>query len=446
MVALSEHFNFKKIFKIVAAPIAMMVFTSLYTIVDGFFVSSVAGTDAFSGLNLIFPYYAVFSCVGFMFGSGGAALVGKIRGEGDGVKADRYFSLIVYTTIAVGFILGVIMYFTTEPVAIALARISSENSEKMVEAAITYGKTMSLGMVFICLQYLFQPFFNVAERPGTCFFFMLTAGLSNVLFDYIYIVVARLGINGAALATIQGQFIAGVIPIFYFIFNKRLPIHIGKTRFEIKPLLQTCYNGMSEFVSQIASAVLGFVYNMQLLKYAGPTGVAAYGVMLYLNFVFMAIFIGYSMGVAPIIAYNYGAKNPKEISNIWKKSLILIGITGIVMFAISIIGSDLLASLFSNGNQEMHRITTNGIRIFSFIYLTAGFSIFASNFYTSLNNGTISAIISLVRVAIFEVSAVLLLPLLWNVNGIWAAGPFAEIGSTIVTIFFFIKMRKRYQY
>ena len=445
-VSLSDHFTYGKIFHIVIGPVLMMIFSSFYSVVDGIFLSNYAGDGAFSGVNLIFPYIMILGGVGFMLGTGGTALVSKTLGEKKKEEASSYFSLVVYATIVIGALFIVFGYFTVEPFVKMMASLSSMNTETMIDSALRYGRTMMLGIMFFMLQNVFQSFFSGAEKPFTGFLFIAGAGVTNIILDWLFIAILNWKVEGAAIASICGQIIGGVLPIFYFVLNKKLPIHLGKCKFEIKPLLKVFANGSSEFASNIASSVVSTCYNMQLLRYIGPAGVSAYGVCMYINYLFMAIFIGYSVGMAPVVGYNYGAKNHEELHNVFKKSILIVGITGLIMFALGELLGPIFGSAFSNGDATLQTLSSKALSIFSFIYLTAGFSIFGSSFFTALNNGLISAVISMVRSFVFELVTVWLLPLLLESDGVWAAGPIAEIGSISLTLFFFIRERKRYRY
>ena len=445
-VSLSDHLTYKKVFFATFPSILMMVFSSVYSVIDGLFVSNFVGTDAFSGINLVFPMIAILWGIGFMFGSGGSALVGKTLGEGDKEKANSIFSFVIYALVTFSVIFAIIGYFLVEPFTRWMASLSSDKSESMVDTAIVYGHILALALPFAMLQNVFQSFFVTNERPITGFLFILAGGISNIVLDALFIAGLKWGVIGAAVATVIGQVIAGIGPIFYFIFKKDSLLNLGKTRFDIKVLGKTMSNGSSEFVSNIASSIVSLCYNAQLLVYVGTNGVSSYGIIMYLSYVFMAIFMGYSVGMAPIVSYNYGAQNKEELHNIFVKSMIVIGVAGLAMFGISEGVGPAIVSLFADGNNELYEIGSNAFHIYSFVFLTAGFSIFGSGFFTALNNGLVSAIISIVRALIFELIAVWTLPLWLGVNGIWAAGPFAEIASTAMTIFFYIKEKKKYGY
>ena len=426
----------------------MVLFSSFYTIADGIFLSQKGGEGAFSGANLIFPLLMIFGSFGFMFGSGGSALVSKTLGEKDPERANRYFSLIVYTAFLSGILLATIVYFIVEPVANFFVSIekAGSSSQEMISCAIEYGHILALGLPLFILQNTFTSFFSTAQKPGLGFFVTFLAGITNIVFDAIFIMGLNLSVTGAAIATVMGQGLGAILPILYFFFSKKSLIHLGKTKFEAKTLLKVMSNGSSEFVSNTASAIVGLTYNIQLLRYIGENGVASYAVLQYIGYLFMAIYLGYSIGLAPAVGYHYGAKNKEELHNLLKRSLIFLAIAGLTMFALAESLALVLASLFSGGQESLREISLRAIRIYCFIFLTAGFSIFASSYFTALSNGLVSAIISFVRTFGFELLFVFTLPLLWQADGIWAAAPFAEIGSSAITAFFFLKERKKYGY
>jgi putative MATE family efflux protein len=424
----------------------MSIFSSLYTIVDGIFISQFAGNDAFAGVNLVFPYIMILGGIGFMLGSGGTALVSKTLGEKNNKEANSLFSLIIYTAIFLSIILGIVGYITTEPFVRFMASISSTSTEEMVNYAIRYGHIGMVTVSLFILQNVFQAFFVAAEKPKTGFLFILGAGLTNIVLDALLIGVFNLSVEGAALASLAGCAIASIGPIIYFTHKKDLIIHLGKTKFEGKALIKVFSNGLSEFITNISGSIVSMFYNAQLLKYAGVDGVSSYGIIMYISYVFMAIFIGYSIGTSPIVGYNYGSKNKEELHNVFKKSLILIALTGVLMFSLAQLVASPLSIFFAAGNENLASISTRANRIYAFVYLTCGFSMFASAFFTSLNNGLISAIISIVRSLVFELVCVLTLPLLWQVDGVYASAVFAEIGSSLMTIFFFVTQKKKYGY
>ena len=445
-VHINEHFTFKKIFKLTAFPIIMMLFISLYSVVDGLFISNFSNNDAFAAVNLIFPFIMIIGSIGFMLGTGGTALVSKYLGEQNKDKANKTFSLIVYATIVLGFIFSIFGALLVKPVVNLLASLSKESAEGMIEYAIMYGQAMMLGQIAFMLQNVFQSFFLVAEKGKTGFLFILIAGISNIILDALFIAVLKMGILGAALGTIIGYIIGGFGPLIYFILKKDLPIRLGRTDFDIKDILKSLYNGSSEFVSNISMSLVSVIYNAQLLKAFGVNGVSAYGVVMYVSFLFVAIFIGYSIGMAPAVGYNYGAKNKKELHNILFKSLIIIGGISILMCIFSLSTSHPIAILFSRGEEDLISLTTTAMIIYSIAYLAMGFSIYSSSFFTALNNGAISAIISLCRTLIFQIGLAFLFPILFGDKSLWWAIVTGEILSVVLSSIFLITMKKKYGY
>lgn len=445
-VSISEHFTFKKISKITIFPIMLMVFISLYSVVDGLFIANFASNDAFAAVNLIFPFIMIIGSIGFMLGTGGTALVSKYLGEKRQDKANQTFSLIVYTTIAFGVVFSIVGSLLVKPVVNLMAHFSIDSTETMVEYAIQYGQIMMLGQIAFMLQNVFQTFFMVAERGKTGFFFTLLAGLTNIALDALFIAGFKMGILGAALGTIIGYLVGGFGPLLYFIYKKDLPIKLGKTQLDFKDIFQAIYNGMSEFVSNIAMNLVSVIYNAQLLRSYGVNGVSAYGVIMYISFVFAAIFIGYSIGMAPPIGYNYGAKNRSELHNILKKSWTSMGVLGIAMFALSLSLSVPFAHLFGHGETDLINLIIQASIIYSFTYLALGYSMFTSSFFTALNNGAVSAIISLCRTLIFQIGFAFLFPILFGDASIWWALTAGELLNVGLGTIFLALNRKRYGY
>ena len=445
-VHLSDHFTYKKIFKITIFPIIMMIFTSLYSIVDGIFISNFANESSFAAVNLVMPFIMIVGTIGFMMGTGGMAYVAKLLGEKNQKKANQAFSLIVYATIVIGIIVSIICFFFIDPIVRAMGNINANTSEEMVNEAIIYGRILIASSVLFMLQNLFHSFFLVAEKSRRGFIVTLAAGITNIILDALFIGVFKWGVVGAAIATASGYFVAAAYSIIYFRFKKNLIINLGKTKFNAKIVLRSLYNGLSEFVSNISFNVAAIVYNIQLLRLLGENGVSAYGIIMYVSFIFVAIFIGYSIGISPVIGYNYGANNSQELKNVLKKSLIIIIITGIVMTVVSELSARLFSSIFANGNEELLNISTDAMRIFSTAYVITGFAIFISSFFTALNNGTVSAIISLLRTLVFQIAFVLLLPLIFGDVGIWLARPITEVASVIISIIFLIVNKRKYNY
>lgn len=440
-IQLSEHFNYKKLLCFTLPSIIMLIFTSIYGVVDGFFVSNYAGKEPFTAVNFIMPVLMLLGCFGFMFGTGGGALISKTMGEGKSEKAKRIFSLIVYTSIICGIVLSVLGFILIEPVASMLGA-----QGQLLTDSVTYARIILIAIPAFILQDEFQCLFVTAGKPSLGLYVTIAAGLTNMILDALFIAVFKWGLEGAAAATAISQFVGGLVPLIYFACPNSSLLRLGKTHFDGKALLKACTNGASELMSNISMSIVSMLYNAQLLKYAGENGVAAYGVLMYVSLVFQAVYIGYSVGTAPIISYNYGAQNHTELKSLLKKSLISISIFAVMMFAASLALSKPLSYIFVGYDKDLLNLTVRAFSIFSFSFLFSGYAIFGSSFFTALNNGLISALISFMRTLVFQVAAVLIFPLIWQVDGIWLSIVAAEVLSVIVTIIFIKTNKKKYQY
>lgn len=419
----------------------MMVLTSVYGVVDGLFVSNFAGKTAFAAINLIMPFIMILGGMGFMIGTGGTALVSKIVGENDREKANRTFTMVVIFAVILGVLLTAIGMCVVRPVAYLFGA-----TEDMIEYCVLYGRIIIGFTTFYMLQSLFQSFLAAAEKPKLGLIVTLIAGCTNAVLDALFIAVFRWGIVGAAVATGIGQFVGGVIPLIYFARPNNSLLKFTKTKLEIKPILKACGNGSSEAFTNVASSVVSILYNLQLMKYLGEDGVSAYGVIMYVQFIFIAIEIGFAIGSAPIVGYNYGAQNQAELKNIFKKSILVLSITGVVLTALAQALAIPLAKIFVGYDEELYNLTVYAFRLFSFAFIFSGINIYSSGFFTALNNGLVSAVLSLLRALVFQVTFVLVAPLLFGVDGIWWAMFATEIGAFVVAAVFFIGMRKRYKY
>ena len=440
-IQLSDHFTFSRLLKFTIPSIGMMIFTSIYSIVDGLFTSNFAGKVPFAAINLIMPLVMLFSGFGFMFGTGGSALVSKYLGEGKSDKANKTFSFVVYFAILFGIVMSVIFYFVIPPVARMLGA-----KDDILKYSVLYARTLSFGVTAYMLQSIFQSFLIAAEKPHLGFGLTIAAGCTNIVLDALFIGVFKWGIVGAAVATDISYVVGGIVPLVYFFVKRDGTLRLGKFKFDGKALFKTVTNGSSELMTNISSSIVGMLYNVQLLKYAGVDGVAAYGVIMYVGFIFAAIFIGYSMGTAPIISYNYGAENSPELKNLLKKSLMIIGITAVCMLVASELAAGLLASIFTSYDKELFELTKSAFRIYSITFLFCGLNIYGSSFFTALNNGVVSAVLAFVRTLIFQVACILLFPVIFGSNGIWMASPASEIFTAILTAICLIVFRKRYRY
>lgn len=440
-IKLSSHFSYGKILKLVAPSIAMMVFVSIYGVIDGLFVSNFVGKTPFAAVNLIMPFLMVLGALGFMIGTGGSAIVSQTLGEGDKDKANRYFSFLVYVTFILGVVLAVLGEIFLPDIALFLRA-----DESMLPYCVSYGRIIILALPFFMLQNVFQSFFTTAEKPALGFIVTVIAGFTNIIFDAVFVAGLSLGVEGAAVATCMSQAVGALIPIVYFSRKNNSLLRIGKTKCEFKMFLKTCANGSSEFVTNISVSVVSMIYNSRLMDMAGENGVSAYGVIMYVNFIFIAVLSGYAIGIAPVIGYNYGSRNNDELKNVFKKSLFIMAVFGVVLTLLAVGFSHPLAKLFVGYDESLFIMTKNALRIYSIGFIIMGFSIFGSAFFTALGNGIISALISFLRTFIFQIAAVIILPMILDLTGIWLSVPVSELFAFLITIFFFAKMRKKYGY
>lgn len=441
-IQLSEHFTYNKLLRFVFPSIVMMIFTSIYSVVDGLFVSNFVGKTALASINLILPFLMGLSALGFMIGTGGSAIVAKTLGEGDPKRADSYFSMLVYVTAIGGIILALLGMLLVPSVASLLGA-----EGELLSNCILYGRINFISLPAFMLQNVFQSFFVTAEKPKLGLAVIITAGVTNMILDLLFIGILGFGLAGAAVATVCGEMIGGLFPVFYFSRKNSSLLRLGKTQFNGRILMQTCVNGSSELMTNLSSSIVNSLYNIQLMKFAGENGVAAYAAIMYVNFIFIAIFLGYSIGSAPIISYHYGAGNHGELKNLYKKSLQLVGSWGILLFILAQLLATPLAKLFVGYDSTLLAMTQTGFHIYSLVYIINGFNIFGSSFFTALSNGIVSAVISFLRTLVFQIGAVLILPIVFGgINGIWSSVTVAELLTLCITITFFVRQRRKYHY
>lgn len=426
-IRFSDHFTCKKLLRLTFPSMIMLVFTSIYGVVDGFFVSNFVGKNAFTAVNFIMPFLMILGAVGFMFGTGGGALIAKTLGEGDREKAGRLFSLVVYASAALGVVLAAAGFVLLRPLLVALGA-----EGELLENCIRYGRIILLANPMYILQYEFQCLFPTAGKPALGLYVTVAAGLTNMVLDALFVAVLPWGIEGAAAATAISQCVGGMIPLVYFALPNSSLLRLGRAGMQVRPLLKVCANGSSELMSNISIPLVSMLYNLQLLAMAGEDGVAAYGVLMYVSLIFQAVFLGYSVGSAPVISFHYGARNAGEVKGILRRSLGLIGGFAVAMFAAALWLAQPLSRLFVGYDQALYELTVRVFGIFAFSFLFTGFAIFGSAFFTALNNGLVSAVISFLRTLLFQIAAVLLLPLVWQVDGIWAATAAAELMAALV--------------
>lgn len=440
-IQLSDRFTYGKLFRFTLPSVVMMVFTSIYGVVDGFFVSNFVGKTPFAAVNFIFPFLMILGTVGFMFGAGGSALIARTMGEGDNHKAQRLFSLFVYVTAGCGVVLGLIGFVFIRPIA---AWLGAEG--EMLENCVLYGRIILPVLPALMLQYEFQSFFITAEKPQLGLMVTVIAGVANMVLDALFTAVLPFGLAGAASATAISQALGGIIPLFYFGRRNSSRLRLCKTSFDGRALLKACTNGSSELMSNISMSIVSMLYNAQLIRYAGEDGIAAYGVLMYVSMIFMAIFIGYSTGVAPVVGYHFGADNRDELRSLYRKSTVIILASSAAMLGLAEVLARPLSTIFVGYDPVLFDITVSAFGIYSFSFLFSGIAIFGSAFFTALNDGLTSALISFLRTLVFQVAAVLIFPLIWGLDGIWLSIVAAEVMAAVVTLAFLIGKRKKFHY
>ena len=440
-ISLSDHFTYRKLLKFVAPSTVMMMFTSIYGVVDGLFVSNYVGKVPFAAINLVMPFIMILGGIGFMIGTGGSALVSKTLGEGDRKKANRYFTMMIYLSLICGAAASVIGFVFIRPISYLLGA-----TDTMIGECVEYGRMIFLFTTAFMMQNVFQSFLVTAEKPRLGLLATVGAGVTNMALDAWFIVGLGWGVKGAALATGISQTVGGILPLIYFLRPNSSLLKITRTRLEGRPVFLAVTNGSSELMSNISASVVSMIYNFQLMKFAGEDGVAAYGVLMYVQFVFIALFIGYAIGSAPIVGYHYGATNHSELKNMLKKSIIIMSISGVIMTLLAQALALPIAKVFVGYDEGLFDMTVHAFRVFSFSFILAGINIFASSFFTALNNGAVSAAISFLRTLIFQSTAVIVLPMIWELDGIWLSITVAEVFALIISVTFLAAKRKKYNY
>ena len=440
-IQLSEHFTYKKLLRFVFPSIVMMVFTSIYGVVDGFFVSNFVNKTAFTAVNLIMPYLMIFGALGFMIGTGGSAYISKLLGEKETYRASRVFSMLILVVVFGGILISILGVLLLRPVAVLMGA-----SGALLDDCILYGSIMMSFTTAFMLQIFFQSFFVTAEKPKLGLFFTVLAGCTNMVLDALFVGLFRWGLIGAAAATVMSQAVGGFLPILYFARKNSSLLRIVLPVFDFRALVRILLNGSSELATNLSMSLVNICYNFQLMLYAGEDGVAAYGVLMYVNFIFVSIYIGYSIGVAPVVGYHYGAQNHSELKGLLRKSIVLLTCSGACLTLLAEGLAAPLSALFVGYDAALYSLTLGGFMIYSLSYLFSGFNIFGSGFFTALSNGPVSALISFLRTLVFQLATVFLLPLVFDIDGIWWSLVVAEMLALAVTVFLLFLKRKTYKY
>ena len=438
-IQLSDHFNYNKLIRFTLPSIASMIFVSIYGVVDGIFVSNFVGKTPFAAINLIYPAMMVVMAFAFMIGTGGSALISKTMGEGKPEKANSIFSMLIYISIGFGVLISALGFIFIEDISILMGA-----TEDMLPHCILYGRILLPSMVFLILQCEFQTFLVTAEKPNLSLIMTVGAGCTNIILDAL--LVRPYGLVGAAVATAMSQTVGTVIPLIYFVFSKKAVLKLGRFSFDARSLWLSCSNGASEMMTNLSMSVVNILYNYQLMKLAGEDGVAAYGIIMYINFIFIGVFVGFCQGSAPIVSYHYGAENHRELKSLFKKSLILLSVTSVIMTVAAELLSGVLSGIFVSYDAGLFSLTKRAFMLYSISFVIMWLNIFGSAFFTALNNGLISAVISFMRTLVLQIASIYLLPLVLGIDGIWLAIVAAELGCTVITVVFIVTQKKKYNY
>ncbi len=440
-IALGEHFSYLKLIRFALPSIIMMIVTSLYTVVDGLFVSNFAGKSSFASLNLVWPFLQLISAAGFMIGTGGSALTALYLGAKEPERANQIFSMLIKLLIYFGLLISIISFIFMRQISAWLGADAN-----LIDDCVIYGRILAVSNIFMMLQAAYQSFLITAEKPHLGLALSILAGLTNIIMDAVFVYFLQWGIWGAGLATAMSQFVGGIVPTIYFLRKNNSALRLVKAKMDWSAIAKTCSNGASEMMTNLSGAIIGLLYNFQLLKFAGENGVAAYGAIMYIAFVFQAFYFGYAMSSTSIVGYHFGADNKMELKNVLKKSLVITGITALIMTVLGEVFSSLIARIYVGYDQRLYEMTTMGMRLYALSFLTAGFNVFASAFFTGLNNGKVSAIISFLRTLVIQVAAIYILPIFWDLNGIWLATAAAEGVTLFLSIGMLFGNQKKYGY
>ena len=440
-IQLSDHFDYKTLLRFTIPSVLMMVFSSVYSIVDGLFVSNFSGSDGFAAVNLIMPIAMMISCIGFMAGAGGSALISKTLGEQKEKEAREQFSLIIYLILTLSVVIGAVVFFFIPQISGLMGA-----DGVIYDNCVIYGRILIAALPAFLLQVIFQNFLVVAEKPQMGLAIAISSGVTNIILDALFIAVFKWGVAGAAIATVTGQIIGGLFPLFYFVFKKNHLLWFVKVKFNLDTVKKTVSNGMSSFISNASASLVGIVFNLQLMNLIGSDGVVAYGVVMYVNYIVGGVYMGYSTGIAPVFSYNLGAKNYDEIKGLFKKSLMVITVSSVILTALVMLSARVLSAIFVSYDAGLMDLTTTAIRLYNLSFLICGFNLFSASFFAALNNGVVSSTLSLTRTLVFQMGAVFLLPVMIGNNGIWLSVVVAELLSIIVAIIFLKDNAKKYLY
>lgn len=426
--SIGREFGFFSLLKFALPSVIMMMVMGLYSMVDSMFVSRFVSTNALSAINVVYPVINLLIGLGVMLASGGSAVIAAKMGAGKTDEARRDFSMIVTIGLASSIVIAVAGLIFIRPIVTFLGA-----SELLVDYAVTYLAIILMFAPANMLQMLFQMFFVTAGRPGLGLTFIIGAGLVNAVLDYVFIVPLGMGIAGAALATGIGYLIPAAAGLIFF-FGKKKELYFTKPKFSAAVLGSSCSNGSSEMVSNLSMAVVTLVFNRIMMNLAGEDGVAAVTIVMYAQFLLSSIFMGFSLGVQPVISFHHGAGNRRNLKGIYRHCIVFIAIAAVSVFAVAMTLGPTLTTIFTPKDTNVWTLAVRGFMILPFCFLLEGFSIYASAAFTALGDGKTSALISFLRTFLFILTGLLTLPLAFGIDGVWLAVPVAELCSVLVVI------------
>lgn len=442
-IELSGHYSYSRILKTCIPSVLMILTTSVYSIVDGLFVSNFAGTTSFAALNIIWPAIATVAAFGLMFGTGGSALVAMVIGQDDRDRANGIFTMLIRAMLILGAVCGTLLFIFMRPVSIWLGA-----DEAMLPDCIRYGRILVCAMPAFMSQMAFNSFFMTAEKPQLGTLLTVICGITNIAFDALFIVVFGWGLTGAAIATVLGMAVGGIYPLYYFSSKKRntTKLKFVKADTDWHCIVRCCSNGLSEYVGNIALNIVSMCYNLQLMKLIGQDGVAVYGILMYIGYVYASVYIGYNIAVSPIVSFNYGAQNHDELKSLLRKSIVILLVAGTILTGLSEILSSPMAGIFVGYDPGLKALTARAIRIYMISFMICGLNMFVSAWFTALNNGIVSACAAFARTLVFEMGAIFILPLLLGLDGVWLAVDVADMLALVLAVILLSTFRKRYNY
>ena len=419
----------------------MMLFTSMYGVVDGLYLSHFSGKEAFAAITLIIPLPLLIGAWAYMIGAGGSAVIAKAIASDRQKDANEYFSFLVLISVLGSILLAGIGEIFLEP----CAKLLGANDE-MLPFCMTYGRILIAAVPLYVLQNVFQSFLTVAEHPKIGLAINLVSAFLNMALNFVFIRITNEVVTAVALATVVSQFVGGITPFVFFVRSKSTTLRFGRPHMPMSLLGPVFANGVSEFVSEIFHPLASVMYNYKLMELTGLNGVAAYGVLMNVGFLFGSVFLGFAVGSAPLFTYKYEREDHDELHSLFIKSTISVVLMGFLLYGVACMIEGPFAAEFFGGDELLITMTEEAFALHSLSYMVMGLAVFASAFFTAIHDSRVSFLISFLRTLLFEVLAILLLPMLFDLNGVWAASLTSEVLTLLVTVGLLISKKEKYQY